>query len=213
VIDSHGFDLWAGDYDRSVSATDDDNLYPFAGYRALMNAIYRMVMRKNPATVLDIGIGTGILAAKLYECGHHITGIDFSSVMLDKAKKKMPDATFIEHDFTKGLSPDLQYRKFDFIISTYALHHLTDEEKTPFILSVLNHVNDNGAIIIGDVSFQNRSDLEKCKSSCGDKWDDNESYFVFSELNETLVNKCCLIYHQISYCSGIVVISPLNGKI
>jgi putative AdoMet-dependent methyltransferase len=206
-LDSHDFDLWAGDYDKTVEVTDNDNLYPFAGYKELMNQIYGTVMSKRPASVLDIGIGTGVLARRLYEGGNKITGVDFSNAMLDTARGKMPDAVLIEHNFTKGLPSELDNTKFDYVVSTYALHHLPDEEKIPFILSAIKRLNEKGLIIIGDVSFYTRNDLEDCKIKSGGDWDGGEFYFVFSELNKALKNKCSLKYRQISYCSGILEIS------
>jgi putative AdoMet-dependent methyltransferase len=65
---------------------------------------------------------------------------------------------------------------------------------------------DNGLIIIGDISFQTRNDLENCKISCGNDWDDDEVYFVFSEIENKLTQKYKLTYNQISYCSGIIEI-------
>jgi putative AdoMet-dependent methyltransferase len=130
--------------------------------------------------------------------------------MLAKAQTKMPDAQLIQFDFTKGLPPEINYEKFDFIISTYALHHLTDDEKIPFILSALKHLNKNGRLIIGDVSFRTKNDLEYCQSAAGDEWDDEEYYFVFTEIEEKLKNKCLSVYHQISHCAGIMEVSPIR---
>jgi len=207
MLDNHGFDMWADGYDKSVNVSDDDNTYPFAGYKEIMNAIYGTVMKKSPAKVLDIGLGTGTLASKLYDGGNDITGIDFSEKMLSTAKAKMPEAKLIQFDFTKGLTPELASAKFDFIVSTYALHHLTDSEKVAFIRSLLANLNDQGTIIIGDVSFQTKGDLEKCKSLSGDEWDDDEFYFIFAELNEELSGVCKMSYHQFSHCAGILEIS------
>jgi len=209
MLDNHGFDMWANGYDESVNVTDDGNEYPFAGYREIMNAIYGTVMAKCPCKVLDIGIGTGTLSAKLYDSGNDITGIDFSSKMLETAKAKMPKAKLIQFDFTKGLPPELAGEKFDFMVSTYALHHLADDEKVAFIKSLLDCIKETGTIIIGDVSFQNRTDMEKCKESCGDEWDDEEFYFIFSELKNELDNICTSSYHQFSHCSGVLEIRPL----
>jgi len=39
----------------------------------------------------------------LYEAGSSITALDCSSNMLTAAKEKMPDATFIQWDFSNGL--------------------------------------------------------------------------------------------------------------
>jgi len=210
MLNNHGFNLWANGYDKSVNAADENNQYPFAGYRELMNTIYGTIMNKRPATILDIGIGTGTLAHMLYQSGNTITGVDFSSKMLSIASAKMPGATLIQHDFTQGLPPQLNQSKYDFIVSTYALHHLTDEEKLPFIQSLLGHLNENGTIIIGDVSFNTRSDLEACENANEDEWDDDEHYFVFSELESKLSGKCSLSYQQVSHCSGIMVISQLK---
>ena len=212
MLNNHGFDLWADNYDRSVNAADENILYPFAGYRELLNIIYGTVMSKKPVSVLDIGIGTGTLAYKLYEGGNQITGIDFSNVMLEKARSRMPGAVLIEFDFSKGLPKEVQAVKYDFVISTYALHHLSDTEKVSFIRFVLNIIRDSGMIIIGDVSFQNRDDLEKCRASCDDEWDDDEYYFVFSELHEALRNECSLTYQQISHCAGLLEILPITQK-
>ena len=207
MLDSHGFNMWAGDYDEAVKNSDDDSSYPFAGYRNLMNVIYGSVMNQNPKTVLDVGIGTGTLAFKLHESGVQVTGIDFSDEMLGIVKEKMPAAILIKHDFTKGMPPEVRGRSYDFIVSTYALHHLTDDEKVSFILSALEHLNDNGKIIMGDVSFQNKADRDNCKISAGDEWDDQEFYFIFTDLEEKLKGKCNLTYLQISHCAGIMEIS------
>ena len=210
MLDSHGFNLWAENYDKSVSVADDNGKYPFAGYKNLMNTIYGTVMDKCPAKILDIGIGTGTLAFKLYEQGNHITGIDFSSEMLKASGVKMPNAKLIQCDFSKGMPNILHHMTFDFIVSTYALHHLTDDEKIIFITSLLRLLDENGTIIIGDIGFRTRNDLENCKKSCGDEWDDEEEYFVFAEIYEKLKDKCVLAYHLFSHCAGIIEISPIH---
>lgn len=210
MLDNHHFDLWANGYDQSVHTTDEDNAFPFAGYKNIMNAIYGTIMKKAPSTVLDIGIGTGTLATKLYEGGNHITGVDFSANMLSLASEKMPNGQFYQFDFTQGIPEAVAQSKFDFIVSTYALHHLTDEEKIPFIRAILNCLNEDGTIIIGDVSFPTRDELERCKVDAADQWDEDEVYFVFSELNEALKDICTMTYHQYSHCGGIMEIKLLD---
>ena len=44
---SMDFDLWAGGYDASVGARADADAYPFAGYREVLNYIYRAVHAKD----------------------------------------------------------------------------------------------------------------------------------------------------------------------
>jgi len=209
MLDNHGFDLWAGEYDRSVDLADERNEYPFAGYKKLMKAIYGTIIKKSPAKILDVGIGTGFLAQKLYEAGNEITGIDFSAEMLRQARARMPKADLIRWDFTKGLPDTVKAGKFDFIVSIYALHHLTDIQKIQFIPSLLDCVNKTGSVLIGDVAFQSRADLEACKASCGEDWDESECYFVISELSAELSKTCILSYQPYSHCAGVLEIRPL----
>ena len=43
MLNNTGFDLWADGYDKSVGLSDENDRYPFAGYRAMMNALYQRV--------------------------------------------------------------------------------------------------------------------------------------------------------------------------
>ena len=210
MLDNYGFDLWADGYDKTVRISDEEDSYPFAGYKNLLNFIYNAVLGrlhpKSPAKILDIGIGTGTLACKLYEAGNLITGVDFSNEMLDISRAKMPNAKLFQHNFSKGLPSELNGEKFDFIISTYALHHLVDSDKIEFILKLLSHLNDGGKIIIGDICFQNRENFDKCRINAGDDWDEDEFYLVYSELEAKLLQHCVVEYHKISHCAGILEI-------
>ncbi len=164
MLNNQGFDLWANDYDRTVNISEENNEYPFAGYKDVLNYIYNQAKEQIGSNILDIGFGTGILTNQLYNYGYNITGIDFSSNMIDIAKKKMPDALLINWDFAKGLPEKIRSCKFDYIISTYAIHHLTDEEKIKFIKSLANLLNTNGKTLIGDISFETRKELEECNN-------------------------------------------------
>src|SRR5690625_4185725 len=124
MLNSQDFNLWADNYDQTVQVSEENNLYPFVGYRKILNTIFNEVMQKEASNVLDIGFGTGVLASKLYENGHQIDGIDFSSKMISIAKSKMPNANLFECDISRGLPPEILENKYDSIISTYTLHHL-----------------------------------------------------------------------------------------
>ena len=92
VLSQSGFDLWADGYDKSVGVSEEENRYPFAGYKSVLGTIFQTVMEKPNATVLDLGFGTGTLTAKLYENGCTVYGQDFSARMLELAAQKMPNA-------------------------------------------------------------------------------------------------------------------------
>ena len=201
MLSKDGFDLWADGYDQTVGLTDDASKYPFAGYGKVLGGIFQIVMKKKPASVLDLGFGTGVLTAKLYEHGCSVYGQDFSRRMMELASVKMPNAHLYQGDFTQGLAEPLLNQNYDFILATYSLHHLTDEQKAVFLPALLDHLNENGQILIGDVAFETRKKLEQCKREAGDEWDDEEYYFVVDELRKSFPD---LSYLQVSYCAGII---------
>jgi len=204
MLSSKGFDLWADGYDKSVNLSEESNEYPFAGYRDVLAFIYQQVRAKNNANVLDIGFGTGVLTAKLYDDGYNIVGIDFSNKMLDIARQKMPQARLIQWDFSKGLPDEVKKEQFDFIISTYAIHHLTETEKVEFIHLLSQKLTETGMILLGDVSFRTRTELEVCKESYSQYWDDEEIYFVADEIIEALAGKYLCEYTKLSHCAGVL---------
>ncbi len=204
MLDCNGFNLWADDYDKSVGISDEENTYPFAGYKDVLGIIFQTVMAKPNAVVLDIGFGTGILTTKLYEYGYTIYGQDFSSRMIELALEKMPDAKLYEGDFSKGLVEPLQCQKYDFIIATYAMHHLTTKQLTDFLHVLKERLNKNGKILIGDVAFETCEKLNECRQKAGNTWDNEEFYFVADELKTEFPNLC---FTQVSHCAGILTLS------
>ena len=203
MLDNKGFDLWADGYDKTVGVSDEENTYPFAGYKDVLGTIYKTIMEKPNAVVLDIGFGTGTLTTKLYENGCNIYGQDFSARMIELASQKMPNAHLYQGDFTQGLVEPLLAQNYDFIVATYSLHHLTDEQKVCFLHMLCDHLNPGGQVLIGDVAFENRSQLEQCRKDVGDEWDDDEIYFVVDELTREFPE---LGFRQISHCSGVLSI-------
>ena len=160
MLNNTGFDLWADGYDKSVGLSDENDRYPFAGYRAMMNALYQRVLAQSGRDVLDIGFGTGVLTSRLYEHGCRIYGQDFSARMIELAQAKMPDARLYQGDFSKGLVPELCARQYDAIVATYSLHHLTDTQKIDFLRALLPLLKQDGCIFIGDVAFRTRGELK-----------------------------------------------------
>ena len=203
MLNNKGFDLWADGYDKSVGMSDEDGSYPFAGYRQILNEIYNRVLTDKCSNVLDIGFGTGTLSNRLYGQGCHIWGQDFSKRMIALAKAKMPEARIYQGDFSRGLVPELKQNKYDAIIATYSLHHLTDGQKIEFIRDILPLLRDGAWLYIGDVAFETRAELERNKALIGEEWDDEEFYFVADELARSFPQ---MKFEKFSFCAGLLSI-------
>ena len=203
MLDNKGFDLWADGYDKSVGLSEEKNTYPFAGYKKVLGNIYKTIMEKSNSVVLDIGFGTDTLTRKVYENGCIVYGQDFSARMIELALEKMPDAHLYQGDFTKGLVEPLNQGSYDFIIATYSIHHLTDIQKIHFLKELCNRLREGGKILIGDVAFETRNELQKCKEHCGNEWDNDEIYCVAEELKFEFPN---LSFEKVTFCSGVLIL-------
>jgi len=201
MLNSKGFDLWADGYDQSVGLSDEDGTYPFAGYRQILNEIYNRVLSGKAKEILDIGFGTGTLAAKLYDQGCNIWGQDFSEKMITASKQKMPNAMLYQGDFSKGLAEELEQNRYDSIIATYSLHHLTDDQKIHLIRDLIPLLNEGGHIYIGDVAFETRAEMDYYRKQIRDEWDDEEFYFVIDELRKSFPQ---IEFTKFSFCSGLL---------
>jgi SAM-dependent methyltransferase len=70
--------------------------------------------------VLDLGCGIPV-ARSLAQAGYQVTGVDFSQVQLQRARRLVPAATFLRADATKVAFPTAV---FDAVVCLYVLIHL-----------------------------------------------------------------------------------------
>lgn len=96
--------------------------------------------------VLDIGTGDGRLLALLQADRPEIAGvgIDFSGVMLARARKRFEGDRHVElvkHDLNEPL-PDLG--RFDAVVSSFVIHHLQHERKRTLYREVFDLLEPGG---------------------------------------------------------------------
>jgi putative AdoMet-dependent methyltransferase len=84
---------------------------------------------------------------------------------------------------------------------------LTDEVKISFIKLLSSMLTKTGKILLGDVSFETRDELEECKEKYNKYWDSNEVYFIAEEIKRNLVNEYFCEYTKISQCAGVLTIA------
>ncbi|PYZ97785.1 SAM-dependent methyltransferase [Alteribacter lacisalsi] len=140
------FDRWAESYDDTVHGVDDEYKEVFSNY----NAILQAVANSSVGNVVEFGVGTGNLTSELKARGVSITGIEPSEKMRDIAREKHPDVTIHEGDFLSF--PDFE-NGVDTFVSTYAFHHLTDEEKKTAANLYFRTLNRGGKVVFADTMF------------------------------------------------------------
>lgn len=195
------FDPWAANYDNDVAVEAG---FPFAGYADLLTAICNLVNPQAGQRVLDLGCGTGNLAALFSASGCQVWGTDFSSQMIAKAQQKYPDLHFSVADLRDPLAADFP-EKYDCIVSTYVFHHFPIEEKIKQLVRYKHqHLNQGGTIIIGDLMFASEEAMQAIANQYPDTWDD-EFYWIM-EYDHPLMQQAGLAvqFQQISFCAGLI---------
>ncbi len=98
--------------------------------------------------VLDLGTGDGrLLSLVLERCSSvkEAVALDFSEPMLAKALSRFQvdkRVKIVKHDFSQPLPEELG--SFDAIVSSLAIHHLTDERKRQLYTEIFRHLNRFG---------------------------------------------------------------------
>jgi len=95
-------------------------------------------------SVLDIGCGTGALVSRLRDAGFRVTGADPAAASLDLARRRTPDARFLEVS-----AADLPVLAVDLAVMTgnVAQVFVTDQDWTEALIGVSRAVRVGGAFV------------------------------------------------------------------
>lgn len=146
-------DAQAAGYDRRVA----DETHPIrTGYAACLDWVAAQV---GPGgAVLDLGSGTGNLALRLPPC--RLVCVDLSAEMTRLARAKLPrDVSFVQADLLGFF--DEPRGPFDAVVSTYAIHHLTESEKLRLFERIRGSLAPGGRAAFGDLMFENATERER----------------------------------------------------
>ncbi len=113
------------------------------GEKILLNQIPKNIHR-----ILDLGTGNGRLLGlvKLTQPAAEGIALDFSDAMLMHARKRFsddPKIQIVKHDFGQPLLLS-EFGRFDAIVSSLAIHHLTHERKRQLYREVFDLLNSKG---------------------------------------------------------------------
>ena len=196
------FDDWAASYDASVTVDQ----FPFYGYPRVLAETAALAETRPGMAVLDLGTGTGNLAAAFARRGCELWCTDFSEPMLAQARLKLPNAHFCLHDLRMEL-PIEWGRPFDRIVSAYVFHHFELKEKIRILRKLLPRLAPGRRMVIADFAFQDQAALDKVKGEAGEEWEDEFYWLVDESLPALQKAGLQARYRQISACAGIFVLS------
>jgi ubiquinone/menaquinone biosynthesis C-methylase UbiE len=113
------FDLWSRVYDVPVVQT--------LTYRPVQDAVVARVREQRPRRILDVGCGTGLLAARLArDLAVPVTGVDYSAGMLEAASRRHGGVSWLQADAT---ALPLRDEVVDTIVCTESFHWYPDQAR------------------------------------------------------------------------------------
>jgi len=142
--DRWGFDELAGDHDRLVR--EDKTKYP--DYDEALRLIVKRAAPVRGERGLDIGTGTGNLAGLCLEAGAAMAAVDQSKEMLKACRRKFPE---VETRLGNFLALPYLDGRFDFVVSSFALRHLTGSQILLAVQEMRRVLKPHGRICIADL--------------------------------------------------------------
>jgi tRNA (cmo5U34)-methyltransferase len=138
-------------FDASVDYYDDWMRKALPSYTGIFAAALEQIpLEKDaPIRVLDLGAGTGLFSWHILEeyPAAIFTLCDLAPKMLEIARQRFApypgQFTYLLEDY-RQISAD---QKFDLVISSLSIHHLSDEDKRALFARIYSLLNNNGLFI------------------------------------------------------------------
>jgi putative AdoMet-dependent methyltransferase len=123
------------------------------GYGVVLDWVAREARTDETSLVLDLGAGTGNLGLRLGEF-RELYCVDVSGNMIRRGRKKLdhrPGVVWIQEDLLEFVhrSP----LRFDVVVSTYAAHHLPENEKEVLFRKIWESLAGGGRAVFGDLMY------------------------------------------------------------
>jgi putative AdoMet-dependent methyltransferase len=162
-VDRFNHDLDALSYDSDV-ANESDPIR--AGYLELLRWVADRA-DVDGADVIELGAGTGNLTALLRRAGS-IEAVDASAEMLSLLRQKCGDAHVRCHQ-ADLLGYFDEPRPTDRIVSTYAVHHLEQDEKHTLFERIRKSLRPHGIAVFGDLMFASAAARDEMRRSFAER--------------------------------------------
>ena len=150
-VDLYNHDEDAATYDRDVLRSED----PIReGYTEVLDWVAQNAGINQDSAVIELGSGTGNLTARLPPC-QSLVCVDVSTEMGKIARQKLCGAShisYVQADILEYFDTDPP--PFDVAISTYVVHHLTQQEKEFLFDQLVRRLLPGGRALFGDLMLE-----------------------------------------------------------
>lgn len=96
------------------------------------------------ASVLDLGCGAGIPTTRALAQRFHVTGVDLSPGQIERARRNVPSATFVQADMT---ALELPPAGFDGIAAFYSIIHVPRTEHAALLRRIAGWLRPGGLFV------------------------------------------------------------------
>ncbi len=140
-------------------------MHPNRAKMAAMVAAMLPFQRDAEITILDLGTGTGFLAARLLQTfpRARVIAVDGAEAMMQQAQSRLgaqgEQLTWKICSFQQ-LASDNTLPELDAVVSSFALHHLSAEEKLTLYRAVLPRLRANGWLVNADILVAPHREIE-----------------------------------------------------
>lgn len=129
------------------------------GYEEMLHTAARLAASRSPRVVVDLGTGTGALAARVARLARHptIVGIDEDAGMLAAAARRLPRrrTTLVHDSFLAAPLP-----RCDAITASFALHHVASPaRKRRFYRRARAALRRGGVLVSADCHPSSLADI------------------------------------------------------
>ena len=190
----------------------------------LLKEFIETTYKKKAFRLLDLGCGNGYFMSQVLQ-GTNIElyrGYDLSIDSLEEAKNNMNavkcNKQLILSDISKNLLNSENGNKYNIIWSSYALHHLSLEEKGDFFKDCFKLLIENSCLIIVDFmnDYSSREEcIEQYKATVEKKWTNltrEEKEYLYEHVLNFDFPEDFKTYKQLGIKSGFKTIKKLFQK-
>lgn len=125
------------------------------GFDKLRDRLLEVSAPASADACVDLGAGTGFVSLALAPLVDSVLAVDISPAMTQSLSERAAEAGLrnVKAQVADLSTFQLPPASVDLVVSSYALHHLVDEDKRKLAVEAARWLRPQGRIVIGDMMF------------------------------------------------------------